>query len=96
MLAGLRTSACGPAGRGRRAVTLNALFDEWMNGKSGEPLPNVVRHGPVDWLFREYKQTKAYLEKVSERSRPDYERTMLLVADMITKKGDRIGDCPRN
>lgn len=26
------------------------------------------------------------------RSRPDYERTMLLVSDMVTKKGDRIGD----
>ena len=51
-----------------------------------------MRHGTVDWLFRKYKQTKAYLEKVSERSRPDYERTMLLVTDMITKKGDRIGD----
>jgi hypothetical protein len=84
--------ACGPDGKGGRAATLNALFDEWMKGKSGEPLPNVVRHGTVDWLFREYKQTKTYLEKVSKRSRPDYERTMLLVTDMITKKGDRIGD----
>jgi hypothetical protein len=43
-------------------------------------------------LFREYKQTKAYLEKVSERSRRDYERTMLLVTNLVTKKGDRIGD----
>jgi hypothetical protein len=84
--------ACGPDGKGGRAVTLNALFDEWMNGKSGEPLPNVVRHGTVDWLFREYKQTKAYLERYRNGSRPDYERTMLLVTDMITKKGDRIGD----
>ena len=31
-------------------------------------------------------------EKVSQRSRRDYERTMLLVTDMITKKGDRLGD----
>jgi hypothetical protein len=37
-------------------------------------------------------RVEAYLEKVSKRSRRDYERTMLLVADMITKKGDRIGD----
>src|SRR5215468_7918080 len=84
--------ACGPDGKGGRAAALNALFDEWLKTKSGETPPNIVRHGTVDWLFREYKQTKAYLEKVSERSRPDYERTMLLVTDMITKKGDRIGD----
>jgi hypothetical protein len=45
----------------------------------------------VDWLFREYKQSKAYLEKVAPRSRPDYERTMLLVSDLVTKKGDRLG-----
>jgi hypothetical protein len=43
-------------------------------------------------LFREYKQTKAYLEKVSARSRLDYERTMLLVAELATRKGDRVGD----
>jgi len=29
---------------------------------------------------------------VSKRSRRDYERTMLLVADLVTKKGDRIGN----
>ena len=51
-----------------------------------------MRFGTVDWLFREYKQTKAYLEKVSSRSRRDYERTMLLVTDLVTKKGDRVGD----
>jgi len=85
-------AACGPAGDGGRAAALNALFDEWLKAKAGEPLPTIARHGTVDWLFREYKQTKAYLQKVSERSRPDYERTMLLVTDMVTKKGDRVGD----
>ena len=49
-------------------------------------------YGTVDWLFREYKASKAYLEKVAPRSRPDYERTMLLVSDIVTKKGDRVGD----
>ena len=37
-------------------------------------------------------KAKAYLEKVSQRSRRDYERTMLLITDMVTKKGDRVGD----
>jgi hypothetical protein len=84
--------ACGVDGNGGRAAALNALFDEWRAIGAGEPVVGLVKFGTIDWLFREYKQTKAYLEKVSKRSRRDYERTMLLVADMVTKKGDRIGD----
>ncbi len=83
--------ACGDNGNGGRAAGLNALFDEWTAKRNGEPIAGLVRHGTVDWLFREYKQSKAYLKKVALRSRPDYERTMLLVSDMVTKKGDRIG-----
>ena len=84
--------ACGEDGNRGRAATLNSLFDEWKSTRSGEPLRDLARFGTVDWLFRQYKQTKAYLEKVSVRSRVDYERTMLLVADLVTKKGDRVGD----
>ena len=84
--------ACGADGNGGRAAELNALFDEWRAIRAGEPIAGLVKFGTVDWLFREYKQTKAYLEKVSKRSRRDYERTMLLVVDIVTKKGDRIGN----
>jgi hypothetical protein len=84
--------ACGEDGNGGRAAALNALFDEWRCSRSGDPIESFVKFGTVDWLFREYKRTKAYLEKVSQRSRRDYERTMLLVTDMVTKKGDRVGD----
>jgi hypothetical protein len=84
--------ACGEGGNRGRAAALNALFEEWRSSKAGEPIENIVKFGTVDWLFREYKQTKAYLEKVSRRSRPDYERTMCLVTDLVTKKGDRIGN----
>jgi hypothetical protein len=83
--------ACGEDGNGGRAAALNALFDEWRDAKAGLPIESVARFGSVDWLFREYKASKAYLEKVSKRSRPDYERTMYLVTDLLTKKGDRIG-----
>lgn len=85
------TAACGEDGNGGRAAALNALFDEWRAKRDGEPVLGLVRYGTVDWLFREYKQSKAYLAKVSQRSRRDYERTMLLLADMLTKRGDRIG-----
>ena len=85
--------ACGENGDGGRAAALNRLFDEWDAARRGEPVETgpLVRYGNVDWLFREYKSCKAYLKKVSLRSRPDYERTMLLVADTLTNKGDRIG-----
>jgi hypothetical protein len=85
--------ACGESGDGGRAAGLNGLFDEWDATRRGEPIDTgrLVRFGNVDWLFREYKSSKAYLEKVSLRSRPDYERTMLIVSDTLTKKGDRIG-----
>ena len=84
--------ACGENGVGGRAAALNALLDEWTTKRDGEPIAGLVRYGTIDWLFREYKQSKAYLKKVALRSRPDYERTMLLVSDIVTKKGDRIGD----
>jgi hypothetical protein len=84
-------AACGSDGNSGRAAILNALFDEWRASRAGEPLEGAMKFGTVDWLFREYKQTKAYLEKVSQRSRRDYERTMLLVTDLITKRGDRVG-----
>ena len=86
--------ACGDNGDGGRAAALNALFNEWNTArKGGLPISgSASSYGTVDWLFREYKASKAYLEKVSLRSRRDYELTMLLVADLVTKKGDRIGD----
>jgi hypothetical protein len=85
------TMACGPDGQGGRAAALNGLFDEWVKIKNGEPVESTTRYGTVDWLFREYKTSDGYLERVALRSRPDYERTMLLLADWVTKGGDRVG-----
>jgi len=86
--------ACGENGDGGRAAARNALFDEWNSSRKGQQVTpgRVDASGTVEWLFRQYKASKAYLEKVALRSRPDYERTMLLVTDIVTKKGDRIGD----
>jgi len=84
--------ACGDDGDGGRAAALNGLFDEWRAIRAGEPIESIARYGTVDWLFRKYKSSKGYLERVFARSRPDYERTMLLLADARTKRGDRIGD----
>jgi integrase len=78
----------------KRAETLNGLFDEWDRQRKGLPIstPSMPKYGTVDWLFREYKISKAYLEKVALRSRDDYEWAMDQVCNTKTKKGDRIGD----
>jgi hypothetical protein len=88
------TTACGEDGNGGRAAALNALFDEWQDLRRGLPVTGerTPIHGTIRWLFQEYRRSKAYTEKVSARSRPDYERTMLMVENIITKKGDKIGD----
>ena len=85
--------ACGENGLGGSAAALNALFEEWNAKRRGGQVSasTAAAYGTVDWLFREYKQSKAYLEKVAPRSRPDYERTILLTTDIVTKKGDRMG-----
>lgn len=49
-------------------------------------------YGTIDWLFRQYKTEKAYTEKVSPRSRPDYERIMQMICDTVGKSGRRIGE----
>jgi hypothetical protein len=58
--------ACGSDGNGGRGAALNGLFDEWNGKRCGESAPTgrLYRFGTVDWLFREYKSNKAYLEKV--------------------------------
>lgn len=79
-----------------KAEAINARFDEWDTLRKGMPIstPNAPRYGTVDWLFREYKQTKAFTAKVAKRSRRDYEWAMGEVCDVLTKSGDRIGSKP--
>lgn len=87
-------SACGDDGDGGRAAALNALFDEWNTKRKGGEIDSgrLVKFGTVDWLFRQYLQSDSCRERVSKRTRPDYERIMQLVRSVVTKKGDKIGD----
>jgi len=87
-------AAYGEDGGGGRTAGPNRSFDEWRRALAGESVEGVAKFGTVDWLFREYKLSVAYQERVSERTRGDYGRIMLLLADWRTKKGDRIGDRP--
>lgn len=76
-----------------KAGRLNALFDEWDLARLGEPpaAPIEGQVGTVDWLFRTYRSSNDWRNRVSKRTAPDHERTMVLLCDIITKKGDRIG-----
>lgn len=78
----------------QRADTLNGLFDEWGQQRKGLPVTSasMPRYGTVDWLFREYKLSKAFTEKVSLRSRANCEWAIREICDIKTKKGDRVGD----
>ena len=86
--------ACGEDGNGGRAAALNAQFDEWQEIRRGLPVTGerAPIYGTIRWLFQEYRRSKAYLEKVSIRSRPDYERTMQMIESIVTKRGDKLGD----
>lgn len=87
--------ACGRDGKGGKAALLNGLFDEWDARRLGaEPVPaaeQLAPYGTVDWLFRTYRNSDDWKERVSKRTAPDYERTIRLVCEWITKTGDRIG-----
>jgi hypothetical protein len=70
------------------------LFYEWKDRRKGGPIEQakIARYGTIDWLFRQYKTEKAYTEKVSPRTRPDYERIMQMICDTVGKSGRRIGE----
>jgi hypothetical protein len=82
-------TACGEDGNGGRAAGLNALFDEWNTERKGGRVETgrLTRFGTVDWLFREYLKSESCRERVSDRTRPDYERIMQLVAGKMLRVG---------
>src|SRR5262245_60303098 len=84
-------TACGDGGNDGRAAALNGLFDEWNARRKGGEVESgrLVRYGTVDWLFREYLKSESCRERVSDRTRPDYERIMQLVGGVVTKRGDK-------
>jgi hypothetical protein len=66
------------------------------NGRHGLPITSerAPIFGTIRWLFQEYRRSKAFTEKVSARSRPDYERTMQLIEAIVTK-GDQFAKSKR-
>jgi hypothetical protein len=86
--------ACGADGKGGRAATLNGLFDDWDRARLGKPPKPKIEAmiGTVDWLFKTYRGSNDWRERVSARTAPDHERTIRLVCDIRGKSGIRIGD----
>jgi hypothetical protein len=77
-----------------RAAMTN-FFEENKTASSGHLIGGNIRrgksapgksNGTVYWLFREYKISRAYLDKVAVRSRDDYEWAMDQVCNTLTKK----------
>jgi hypothetical protein len=78
-----------------RANMLNAHLDGWRRGKGTERLEVAQPgYGTIAWLFDRYRRSKAFENKVGERSRYEYLRALKRVEDIPTKAGGTVGDLP--
>ncbi|PPD07081.1 MAG: hypothetical protein CTY28_11355 [Hyphomicrobium sp.] len=77
-----------------KADLLNRHLDAWREGR-GAPIDLDHRpgYGTLKWMVERYKRSRAW-EKVSTRSRGDYERMFRLVLDYPTKTGQHLGGLP--
>lgn len=71
------------------AAEWNARFDEWSGGRIRDgrepvarPLDAHFAYGTVGWLLDYYLTSDAFLERVSEPSRPDYRRILKRVCEV--------------
>lgn len=69
----------------------NDRLDEWLverarPAEADRPLGEHFAYGTVGWLLDHYLTTDAFLERVSEPSRPDYRRIYKRVCDATSKK----------
>jgi hypothetical protein len=64
---------------------LNAHLDSWRDGKgSSKDLDYGPRLGTLGWMFDRYRHSAAF-ERVSRRSRPEYERALERLEILPTK-----------
>jgi hypothetical protein len=77
-----------------RARMLNAHLDAWRDGKgSSRDLDHGPRVGTLGWMFERYRRSAAF-ERVSLRSRPEYERALERLEILPTKDGRLVGQLP--
>lgn len=76
-----------------RAADLNRHLDDWRAGRGAEKsLDHHPGVGTVEWLVERYKRDG--MEKVSPRSRPEYDRAFNLVLRHKTKIGTEVAAAP--
>ena len=74
-----------------KAELLNTHLDAWRQGRDApKDLDLRPDFGSLKWLVECYKRSRAW-DKVSARSRGDYERAFRLVLDYPTKTGGDLG-----
>lgn len=77
-----------------RAGLLNSHLDSWRQGRGApEDLDHAPDFGSMRWLVERYKRSRAW-EKVSARSRSDYDRSFRIVLDYPTKTGGTVAKLP--
>lgn len=77
-----------------RARMLNEHLDAWRSGRyTPKELNLQPGFGSLRWLVECYKRSRAW-DKVSERSRGDYDKIFRLVLDHETKIGAGLGSLP--
>jgi len=79
----------------RRANLLNEHLDAWRTGRGATPNEKTRRgYGTVAWLFDQYRRSRAYENRVSQRSRYEYVRALKRIEDIKTKSGRPVADLP--
>lgn len=75
-----------------RADELNMHLDDWRAGRhTPKNLDLQPGFGTLEWLIERYKRSPAW-EKVSERSRGDYQRVFDYLTSVPRKSGGRVGE----
>jgi hypothetical protein len=57
-----------------------------------EAVQYLPQRGTLRWVFEVFQRSNAWTVKVSDRSRPDYRRTMAQISNMPLKNGGQFGD----
>lgn len=79
------------------AALWNERLDGWLKEQSPFHIADTSRHGTVEWLVNTYLRHDAFLQRVSQFSRPDYRRVLERVCSTTIKRDDtglmaRVGD----
>src|SRR5262245_46344452 len=75
-----------------RAVELNRHLDDWRRGREAvRDLDLQPGFGTLAWLIERYKRSPAYTDKVSTRSREEYDRAFRLVLSHPLASGAELG-----